>query len=130
MKIRGWGYAVALEPRSTLPPPSINIVVAPNLQGIVLAIANRANRVGIDPASPCNYRAWHGVCMWHRSCIGRVMRYNSIAGAGIYTGSIDSVEGVEVLGNVKFLDGVLEVTDLVDRNEFNGLGQFEGLAWG
>jgi hypothetical protein len=58
------------------------------------------------------------------------MIYNSIAGAGIYTGSTRSVEGVEVLGNVKFLDGVLGVTDLVDRNEFNGLGRFEGLAWG
>jgi hypothetical protein len=58
------------------------------------------------------------------------MIYNSIAGAGIYTGSTRSVELVELLVSVKFLDGVLGVTDLVDRNEFNGLRQFEGLAWG
>jgi hypothetical protein len=58
------------------------------------------------------------------------MIYNSIAGAGIYTGSTRSVEVVELLVNVKFLDGILGVTDLVDRNEFNGLRQFEGLAWG
>lgn len=64
--------------------------------------------------------------MWHGSCIGRCMIYSSIARAGIYTGSTRSVEVVELLVNVKFLDGILGVTDLVDLNDFNGLEVFGG----
>lgn len=50
--------------------------------------------------------------------------------AGIYTGSTRSVEVVELLVNVKFLDGILGVTDLVDLNDFNGLGVLGSVAWG
>lgn len=71
----------------------------------------------------------HGYIYFNSTLAGIILRgylMAPIGYAGIYTGSTRSVEVVELLVNVKFLDGILGVTDLVDLNDFNGLRVFGG----